>query len=105
MDEKKGKFVQGAWVEDPAGPGEEKVKVPLDQRIDQVSGMVASSLHEVLGLARDLIATPEGHAHIEREVHQAASQIERAISEIISSVSDQKNDDKSQKKEKKIRIE
>ncbi|MCU0631594.1 MAG: hypothetical protein MUC66_01295 [Methanolinea sp.] len=104
MEEKQGKFVQGAWIEDKRESREEKGSAPIDQRIDQVSSLVSTSLHQVLGLARDLITTPEGHAHIEKQINQAASQVESALSEILRTGKEEKEGDDPGGKEKKIRI-
>ncbi len=86
MEEKHGRFVQGAWVEASAEQVEQREEVnaePIDQRIDQVSAMVTKSLSQVIGLVRDLVTTPEGHAHIEKQVNEAVSQVERAISDVL----------------------
>jgi len=109
MEDKQGKFIQGAWIDDKQDSekvhGKEPKGTPIDQRIDQVSGMVNTSFHQVLALARDLISTPEGHAHIERQIQQASSQIENALSEILKSGEKKENGDTNPKKKRKIRIE
>ncbi|OPX66261.1 MAG: hypothetical protein A4E37_02212 [Methanoregulaceae archaeon PtaB.Bin056] len=106
MEEKRGRFVQGAWVEASSDQVEQREEVntePIDQRIDQVSAMVTKSLSEVIGLVRDLVTTPEGHAHIERQVNQAVSQIERAISDVLKPDPDE-NSEKAGEEKKKIPI-
>lgn len=89
MDEKDGRFVHGEWIKDETAQedagGERPQGVPIDQRITQVSALVNTSFHQVLALARDLVTTPEGHAHIEKQVQQASSQIENALTEILKS--------------------
>lgn len=105
MEEKRGRFVQGAWVEEDRPQGEVQGEKPIDQRIEQVSANVTTSLHQVLALARDLITTPDGHAHIERQIHHASSRVEDALSEIIKSGEEKMTGKSSAGNEKKIRIE
>lgn len=114
MEEKDGKFVHGEWIEDDTTGNEahdEKAQaVPLDQRIDQVSTMVSTSFHQMLSLAKDLVTTPEGHAHIEKQIQQASSQIEGALNEILKSGEEllksggEKKEDQENPEKKKIRI-
>ncbi|OPX72774.1 MAG: hypothetical protein A4E38_00403 [Methanoregulaceae archaeon PtaB.Bin108] len=89
MDAKDGRFVNGEWIENNTAPEDEGGKrpqgVPIDQRITQVSALVNTSFHQVLALARDLVTTPEGHAHIEKQIQQASSEIENALTEILKS--------------------
>lgn len=115
MDEKDGKFVHGEWIEDDSTQKEVQDEtpkgIPIDQRVDQVSTMVSTSLHQVLSLARDLITTPEGHAHIEKQIQQASSQVESALNEIMKSGKEilksniEKKDDQANPEKKEIRIE
>jgi len=108
MEEKRGRFVQGAWVEEKAGQAEEREEVktePIDQRIDHVSAMVTKSLSEVIGLVRDLVTTPEGHAHIEKQVNEAVSQIERAISDVLKPEPGEDSSEAGEEKKKKIPVE
>lgn len=107
MEEKHGKFVHGAWVEEnEEGNAKEQDQNtdPIEQRIGQVSSMVTTSLHQVISLARDLVTTQEGHAHIEKQVNQAVSEIERAISDVLKRDHDEKSGDSSEEK-KKIRLD
>lgn len=115
MEEKDGKFVHGEWIEDDStgkeAQGERAQGIPIDQRIDQVSTMVSTSFHQMLSLARDLVTTPEGHAHIEKQIQQASSQIECALNEILKSGEEilksgvEKKDEQENPEKKKIRIE
>ncbi|OPX70323.1 MAG: hypothetical protein A4E36_00604 [Methanoregulaceae archaeon PtaB.Bin009] len=107
MEEKRGKFVKGAWIEEEqvsAKPGDEVKTEPIDQRIDRVTSVFTTSFQQVIGLARDLVTTPEGHAHIEKQVNQAVTQIERAISDVLKMEREEKPSDSSDGK-KEIRIE
>lgn len=105
MEERRGKFVQGAWIEEAQEPEERNREDPLDQRIEQVSTLVSTSLHQVIALARDLITTPDGHAHIEKQIHKASSHVEKALSEIMKSGEESVTGKAGAGKEKKIRIE
>lgn len=114
MEEKDGKFVHGEWIDDDStrndAQGESAQGIPIDQRVDQVSTMVSTSFHQVLSLTRDLITTPEGHAHIEKQIQQAFSQVESALNEILKSGEEilksgvEKEDDQSNPEKKQIRI-
>lgn len=115
MEEKEGKFVHGEWIEEDTtgkkAQGERVQGIPIDQRIGQVSTMVSTSVHQVLSLARDLVTTPEGHAHIEKQIQQASSQIESALNEIMKSGEEilksgvEKKAETPDPEKKKIRIE
>lgn len=110
MEEKHGKFINGAWIDveqpqeqAPAAPG---TKQPaMDQRIGEVSAMVSTSFHQLIALARDLITTPEGHAHIEKQIQQASSQVEKALNEILKSGDEKEEGGPDQGKRKEIRID
>lgn len=84
MEQKSGKFVKGVWVEEKVPPVQEtKEEEPMEKRIELVTSQVSTSLSQLVGLARDLIATPEGRAHIQKKVDLAGAQIDAAIREVL----------------------
>jgi len=89
VEEGRGHFEKGKWVEgdegshpgkgtDSRGSGD-----PIEERIKEVSSLVSASFSELVSLARDMVATPEGHAHIRGYVERASSEIEKALSKIV----------------------
>lgn len=84
MDRKSGKFVKGEWIEEEAPPIQKsKEEEPMEKRVELVASQVSTSLSQLVGLARDLIATPEGRAHIQKKIDQAGAQIDAAIREVL----------------------
>lgn len=81
MEEGRGHFEKGRWVEEEGGsPPEKGVDSqaggdPMEKRVREVSSLVS--------LARDMVATPEGHAHIRGYVERASSEIEKSLSKIL----------------------
>ncbi|MDD1716587.1 MAG: hypothetical protein LUQ01_06280 [Methanolinea sp.] len=86
MDQKSGKFVKGVWVEEEkeAPPAQTpKEEESMEKRVELVTSQVSASLSQLVGLARDLIATPEGRSHIQKKIDQAGAQIDAAIREAL----------------------
>ncbi|MCQ8893160.1 MAG: hypothetical protein NQU46_00775 [Methanolinea sp.] len=89
MDQERGRFEKGAWVEEGEGEkGEDarKRSGPFDRRFEEVSHLVSSSLSEIFSLARDLVTTPEGQAHIRQSIDQASTEIERSLAAVADQV-------------------
>jgi len=89
MEEGRGHFEKGRWVEEEGGsPPEKGVDSqaggdPMEKRVREVSSLVSASFSELVSLARDMVATPEGHAHIRGYVERASSEIEKSLSKIL----------------------
>jgi hypothetical protein len=85
MGGKEGRFVKGAWTEGEetsapeAGSGDD----PMAERVDQAGAQLRTTLFSVASLARDLLATPDGRAYIQKRVEQAAGELEAAIRDAV----------------------
>lgn len=105
MEEGKGHFEKGAWIEEkeeaPLNSDVEagKESALMEKRIREVSSLVSTSFSELISLARDLVVTPEGHAHIRGYVEKATSQIEKSLSKILEDEGETGKGDNSQQKE------
>jgi archaellum component FlaC len=98
MGESGGHFERGAWVEDKdEGPANAAADIraevdPMEKRVREVSSLVSTSFSELIALARDLIATPEGQAHIRSRLEGVSSEIERALSDILGDKGEKRRD-------------
>ncbi|MDH7509664.1 MAG: hypothetical protein QHH04_01295 [Methanolinea sp.] len=105
MEAGKGHFEKGAWVEEkdegPARAGADARAGcdPMEKRISEVSSLVSTSFSELIALARDLVATPEGHAHIRSHMEKVSSGIERSLSHILEDEGEKKGTDSPRKGE------
>lgn len=103
MEERRGHFEKGAWVEeDDEGRANAGARVraehdPMEKRVSEVSSLVSTSLSELIALARDLVATPEGHAHIRSHLEKLSSEIERSLSHILDDEGEKNGTDSSRK--------
>ncbi len=91
MNQERGHFEKGAWIEEreenPKERGEDDIPGgdPMERRIREVSTHLSVSLSELVSLACDIVATPEGHAHIRGFLEKTSQEIERTLSGILSS--------------------
>ena len=105
MEEKKGHFEKGAWVEEkdegPANAGTRAMTDhdPMEKRVREVSSLVSTSFSELIALARDLVATPEGHAHIRSHIEKVSSEIEKSLSHLLENEGEKTGTGLSQKGE------
>jgi len=89
MEEGRGHFEKGRWVEEDEGglpgkgTGPHEGGDPMEKRVREVSSLVSASFSELVSLARDMVATPEGHAHIRGYVERASSEIEKSLSKVL----------------------
>lgn len=104
MEERRGHFEKGAWVEEKDGsPANAASDVraehdPMEKRVREVSSLVSTSFSELIALARDLVATPEGHAHIRSYIEKVSSEIERSLSHILEDEGERKKGTDSSRK-------
>ncbi len=86
----RGYFKEGKWVEEKiseekAGTDKPDAKA-LEKRIDEVSSTVSRTLSDVIGLARDLVVTREGHMVVQKKIDEAGKSLDSAIHDMIAEV-------------------
>ena len=84
----RGYFKNGQWVEekiDDEKTGTDKPDAKLlEKRIDEVSSSVSRTLSDVIGLARDLVVTKEGHMVVQKKIDEAGKSLDSAIHDMIA---------------------
>ncbi len=84
----RGYFKEGKWVEEKIGGETGGASKPdgkaLEKRIDEVSSSVSRTLSDVIGLARDLVVTKEGHMVVQKKIDDAGKSLDSAIRDMIT---------------------
>jgi hypothetical protein len=83
----RGHFENGVWVEEkiadePSKEGAAKAE-EMEKKIDQVSTDFSRVMGNIVGLARDLITTEDGHKVIQKKIDEAGKNIDAAIKDMV----------------------
>jgi chromosome segregation ATPase len=84
MNEKKGHFEKGLWVEDREPSVPQVNEDAIDRRLTEATKAVISSIDTVMSVTHDLVATEEGKQFIETTIKETQKQIELSFNAIIS---------------------
>lgn len=98
MEEKKGHFEKGRWIEDieeeesfhdDSGNPEENPGnndhgsvEDFDKKISELKSSVSKNLNDLFGLGKDLLTTEKGRKHLAKKVKKAEEKIENTIEDI-----------------------
>jgi hypothetical protein len=84
MAEAQGRFEKGVWVAGTTPPAPQANGAAIEKRISEAAKAVASSVDTAMGVARDLVATPEGKQYIEKTLKETQAQIQQSFDAVIS---------------------
>lgn len=84
MAEAKGRFEKGVWLAEPLPPAPQANGAAIEKRISEAAKAVAASVESAMGVARDLVTTPEGKQYIEKTLNETQVQIQQSFDAVIS---------------------
>ncbi len=104
----RGHFENGVWVEEkiPDEPSKEgAVKAEeMEKKIDQVATDFSRVMGNIVGLARDLITTEDGHKVIQKKIDEAGKNIDGAIKEMVKEAKKSVKPEGAQEEKKNIKV-
>jgi hypothetical protein len=91
MPEKKGRFEQGRWVEEPIPAAPAASETQIEERISGVSSSVMSAIDNVVTVTRDLVTTNEGKQYIEKTLKDTRTHIQKSFDDILTRAKEEVN--------------
>jgi CRISPR/Cas system-associated exonuclease Cas4 (RecB family) len=104
----RGHFENGVWVEEkiPDEPSKEGgVKAEeMEKKIGQVSADFSRVMGNIVGLARDLITTEDGHKVIQKKIDDAGKNIDAAIKDMVKEAKKSVKPEEAKEEKKNIKV-
>jgi CRISPR/Cas system-associated exonuclease Cas4 (RecB family) len=105
----RGHFENGVWVEEkipdePSKEGGAKAE-EMEKKLDQVSADFSRVMGNIVGLARDLITTEDGHKVIQKKIDDAGKNIDAAIKDMVKEAKKSVKPEGAKEEKKNIKVD